>query len=243
MNTSQPSSVTPMVCSNWADSCRSAGDRGPAVRQHLYMRLAQIDHRLDREQHARLQHGAFAGLAIMQDVRAVVEHLPQPVAAEITHDGTALALGIGLDRFADVPGGMARFDRCNTAGEGFMSDLYQPFGLARNITHSKHPAGIAVPAVKDQRYVDIDDFALFQRLGSWNAVADHVIDRHARRLGIAAVIQRRGDRVIVHGKLEIRSSSSPVLTPGRTSGTSISSALAASCPASRMAAKRLRHKV
>src|SRR5690606_6763961 len=36
-----------------------AGDSRPAVRQHLHMRLAEIDHRLDREDHAWAHLDAF----------------------------------------------------------------------------------------------------------------------------------------------------------------------------------------
>src|SRR4051812_42623841 len=38
-----------------------ARHRGPAVGQDFYMRLAEIDHRLDGEEHAGLQHHALAG--------------------------------------------------------------------------------------------------------------------------------------------------------------------------------------
>ena len=72
------------------------------------MRLAEIDHRLDGEQHAGLELEPFAGLAVMQNVRPVVEHAAQAVAAEIAHHAAALALGIGLDGGADIAGGGAR---------------------------------------------------------------------------------------------------------------------------------------
>src|SRR4030088_935597 len=47
---------------------------GPAVRQDFDVRLAEIDHRLDGEEHAGLQGDAFAGPPDMDDVRLVVEH-------------------------------------------------------------------------------------------------------------------------------------------------------------------------
>src|SRR6185437_13087169 len=85
-----------------------AGDRRPAIGQDLHMRFAEIDHRLDGEQHAGLELEPFAGFAVMQDVRPVVEHAPQAVAAEITHYAAALAFGIGLNGRADIAGGGAR---------------------------------------------------------------------------------------------------------------------------------------
>src|SRR5215212_1291992 len=51
-----------------------ARHRGPAIGQDLHMRLAQIDHGLDGEEHAWLQHNALSGPADMDDVRLVVEH-------------------------------------------------------------------------------------------------------------------------------------------------------------------------
>src|SRR5208283_1204233 len=75
---------------------------GPAVRQYLDLRTPEIDHRLDREEHAGAQRNALALLAVMQNVRLVVEQPAEPVSAKIAHDRTALGLGVGLDRRADV---------------------------------------------------------------------------------------------------------------------------------------------
>src|SRR6266852_2984557 len=69
-----------------------ARHRGPAVGQDLHMRLAEIDHRLDSEKHAGLQQHAFAGPADMNDVRLVVEHAAQTVAAKIAYHAHALWL-------------------------------------------------------------------------------------------------------------------------------------------------------
>src|SRR5438128_12326875 len=82
-----------------------ARHRGPAVRQDFYMRLAEIDHRLDGEEHAGLQHHAFAGPAEMDDVRLVVEHASQPTAAAMAHQAHALRFVKTVDGVADVAGG------------------------------------------------------------------------------------------------------------------------------------------
>ena len=60
-----------------------------------------------------------------------------------------------------------------------------------------HAAGIAVPAVEDQRHVDVDDVALFKRLVAGNAVADHVIERGAGRFLVAAIHQRGRQRAVI----------------------------------------------
>src|SRR5687768_3921624 len=79
-----------------------AGDGGPAVVEQFDRRLADIDHRLDGEEHAGPELGAGAGAAGMDDLGAVVEDAPQAVAAEIADDAVAIGLGVGLDGVADV---------------------------------------------------------------------------------------------------------------------------------------------
>ena len=44
---------------------------GPAVRQYLDLRTPEIDHRLDREEHAGAQRNALAFLAVMQNIRKI----------------------------------------------------------------------------------------------------------------------------------------------------------------------------
>src|SRR5471032_2437984 len=76
--------------------------RGPAVAQDLHLPGADVHHRLDGEEHTGLQHRPGAGLAVVQDVRRIVEDAAQAMAREVAHDGEALALDIGLDGVADV---------------------------------------------------------------------------------------------------------------------------------------------
>ena len=45
-----------------------------------------------------------------------------------------------------------------------VGDVDQPLGPARDVADRVHAAGVAVPAVDDQRHVDVDDVALAQRL-------------------------------------------------------------------------------
>src|SRR4051794_5392093 len=86
-----------------------AGHRGPAVGEDFDMRLAEIDHRLDGEEHPGFQGHALAGTADMDDVRLVMEHAPEAMAAEIAHHAHALRLDKTLDGMADVAGGGAGF--------------------------------------------------------------------------------------------------------------------------------------
>src|SRR5258707_12910080 len=174
---------------------------GPAVGQDFYMRLAEIDHRLDGEDHAGLQRDAFAGPADMDDVRLVVEHAPEAMAAEIAHHAHALRFDKTLDGVADVAGGGAGLYPRDAAHHGSIGDFDQPFRLAGDRPDHIHPAGIAVPAVDDEGDVDIDDVAFLQRPVAGHAVADHVIDRGAGRIAVTAIHQRRRIRAMAEREL------------------------------------------
>src|SRR3954451_13576647 len=165
------------------------------------MRLAEIDHRLHFEKKAGLWVYALAGPADMDDVRLVVEHAPEAMAAEIAHHAHALWLDETLDGVTDVAGGGAGLDGGDAAHHRLIGDFDQPFRLARDRTDHIHPAGIAVPAVDDEGDVDIDDVAFLQRAVAWHAVADHVVDGGAGRIAVAAIHQRRRIGAVAEGEV------------------------------------------
>src|SRR6202012_338927 len=107
-----------------------------------------------------LERHAFAGPPDVNDVRLVVEHAAEAVAAEIAHHAHALRLDETLNGMADIAGGGAGLDRGDAAHHRLIGHLDQPLGLAGNRTHRIHPAGIAVPAVDNEGHVDIDDVAV-----------------------------------------------------------------------------------
>lgn len=176
--------------------------RGPAVRQDFHMRPAEVDHRLDGEDHAGPHLDALIGAAIMQDVGRVVEQLADAVAAEVAHHRAALALGIALDGRANGAGAGAGPDRGNAAHQAFVGDFEQAFRRAFYGADRVHARGIAVPAVEDVGDVDVDDVAILQRLVVGDAMADDMIDRGAGRLGVAAVVESRRQRAMIHAELE-----------------------------------------
>ena len=94
-----------------------------------------------------------------------------------------------------APGRMA-------AHQAFVGDLEQPLGGALDAADRIHARGIAMPAIDDQGHVDVDDVALAQRLRIGDAVADDVVDRGAGRLGVATIVERGGDGVVVHAVFE-----------------------------------------
>jgi len=153
-----------------------ACDGCPAVRQDLDRRFAEIDHRLDGEEHALSQLFAFARIAVMQDVRAVVEELAETVAAKVFDNRAALRFGVSLYRVADIPNGCARFDDVDGHHQAIIGNIDEAFGFAANLANWIHARRVTVPAIHDGGDVDIDDVAFFQRFVARDAVADDVID-------------------------------------------------------------------
>ncbi len=138
----------------------------------------------------------------MHDIRLVVEQPAKAVPAEIAHHAHVLGFDIRLDGGADIAGGLARGDGGNAAHHRLVGDFDQALGAARDFAHRIHAARIAVPAIEDQRDVDIDDVAFLQRLLAGNAVADDMVDRGAGGLAIAAIHHRRGNRPMVEREFE-----------------------------------------
>src|SRR5690606_19859577 len=173
------------------------GHHGPAVRQQPGVPGALVDHRLDGEGHALLQHHALARAAVVQHLRVVVVDLADAVAAVLAHHAEALGLGVLLDRVADVAQGRARLHRADAAEHRLAGHLHQPLRHHRGRADVVHPAGVAVPAVLDDGDVDVDDVAVLQHLRlAGDAVADHVVDRGADGLGEAAVAHVGRDRAL-----------------------------------------------
>ena len=70
---SWPVSVTPTECSNCAESERSRVTAVQPSERIFTCGAAEIDHRLDGEDHAGLEHDPVAGRAVVEDVGHVVE--------------------------------------------------------------------------------------------------------------------------------------------------------------------------
>ncbi len=174
-----------------------AGHRSPAVLQDLHAPVAQVDHGFDGEEHARTQFLTGAIVAVVQDVRGVMEHLSQAVTAEVAHDCAALALRIFLDGRADVADAGAWLDHADAAHHRFVGDVDQTLRLQLGLASIEHAAGVAVPAIDDDGDVDIDDVAVLQHPLPRNAMTDDMVDRSADRLREAAIVQRCGDGPVV----------------------------------------------
>ena len=77
------------------------GYGGPAVRKDAKFFPSGVDHRFDREDHAGLHDSTGAELAVMADLRILVEADTDSVTAEFTHDAAALRLDKIVKKFKD----------------------------------------------------------------------------------------------------------------------------------------------
>ena len=98
---------------------------------------------------------------------------------------------------ADVAQGRARLHRADAAPHRLEGGFDQAPGHDRRGTDVVHAAGVAVPAILDDGDVDIEDVAVLEDLArAGDAVADHVVDRGAHRLGVAAITDVGRDRAL-----------------------------------------------
>ena len=173
------------------------GDHGPAVRQHLHLAFAGVDHGFDGEAHARLQHDAVAGVAVVQDLGILVELAADAVAAVLPHHRVVLRLHVALDGVADIAQMGAGAHLTDAEPQRFQGDAHQPFRQYRGRADEEHLAGVAVEAVLDHGDVDVDDVPLLQPLVPGDAVTHLVIDRGADGLGETAVVERCRNRLLL----------------------------------------------
>src|SRR5690606_29055751 len=166
-------------------------DDRPAVGEELHFAPPRVDHRLDRDRHARNELLARAGTPVVQYLRILVKDAADAVAAILADDREALALDVALDRVPDVAEPGARPDRADAAPHALEGHAREPFADDRRLPDEEHAAGVAVKAVFDDRDVDVQDVAAFQHAIARNAVTDDVVDRGADRLREAAIVERR----------------------------------------------------
>jgi hypothetical protein len=139
------------------------GNYGPTVflGAVLDVALARIDHGLNGEGHAFHQLFQRTGPAIVQHLGFFMETQTNAVATKLAHHAEAMSLGKLLDGVADVTQMDAGLDHFDAVPQGVIGEAAKAFGGNGRITHCKHAAGVAVPAVLDDGDVHIDDIAFF----------------------------------------------------------------------------------
>ena len=95
----------------------------PIIRQDLRLWSTQIDHRLNRKEHAGFQYSACTGFAIVQNIGRRVEDTAQTVTAEVAHNRHAVALYIGLNCRANVAERITWLYSLDSFEQSVMGDL------------------------------------------------------------------------------------------------------------------------
>lgn len=80
--------------------------------------------------------------------------------------------------------------------QALLGDLRQALGPGGDGADVEHAAGVAVVAVLDHGDIDVDGVTVLERLLVGDAVAHHMVDRGADRLGETFVVERRRDRLL-----------------------------------------------
>src|SRR5690349_10243243 len=150
------------------------GDDGPAVGELADRRLAGIDHRLDSEGHTGLEGEPGARLAVVQDLRLLMELAADAVTAELAHDREPGFLGTRLDGGADVAQARARAHGADAFPHALVGDVDEAARLDARLADVEHAAAVAVVAVLDYRDVDVQDVARLEDALTGHAVADLV---------------------------------------------------------------------
>src|SRR4029453_13758398 len=119
----------------------------------------------------------FARSSDVHHIGLIMEQSAKAMAAEVAHHAHVLRFDISLDCVTDIPARCPGPDGGDATHHSLMRDMHKPFGPPRNLADGKHSAGIAVPAVQDERYVDIDDIAILQWFVAGNAMTHNVVER------------------------------------------------------------------
>ena len=96
--------------------------------------------------------------------------------------------GVLLNGVTDVAEAGPRPYQFNALKHTFAAYSAQALGQDRHLVNEEHAAGIAMVAVFDDGYIDVNNVAVFKPFVSGDTVAHDVIDRRANGLGEATVI-------------------------------------------------------
>ena len=137
-----------------------------------------------------------------------MERAADPVAGVVAHHAVAEPLRVRLDRAADDVHLPAGGDGADAAGERLAGALDEQRGLLARVADEEGVVEVAVVPVEVGGDVDVDEVAVLEHRVVGDAVADHLVDRRARRLRVAAVAERRrvravGDDVLVRDAVEL----------------------------------------
>lgn len=155
------------------------GGAGPVVRPCDVPVLAQRDHRLDGECHARFAFTDGLVLGIMRHVGRAVEELVDAVATVRADDTAVLLLGVLLNDIAKLPYQDARLDRLDGLFEALARGLDDSHVVRVRlclVTNVVRLVEIGMVAFVVERDVNVENVAIDKYALIGNAVADDFVD-------------------------------------------------------------------
>ena len=186
-----PTRLTATVCSHCADRLWSLVTMVQPSASSRMSRLAGVDHRLDREGHARLEHQPGSRPAVVQDLRLLVELVPMPWPQNSrTTEKPCFSAWAWIAEPISPSRAPGRTWRIPSHMHSYVTS-HQAARLDARLAHVVHAAGIAVVAVLDHGDVDVQDVAGLQHPVARDAVADLVVHGGADRLRERLVARRR----------------------------------------------------
>src|SRR3989338_5371081 len=87
------------------------GAKGVAVFVQEYLFGTFINHRLNRNHHARAKRLPLPLFAKVGDIGVLVDFVANPVSGKLAHDAVSIGLDTPLDGITDVSRSMSGFDR------------------------------------------------------------------------------------------------------------------------------------
>ena len=168
-----------------------AGHHRPIIVEDVHARVAEDDHGLDGQGHARHQAGALARAPVVGHRGLHVHARSDAVADVLLDDAVGLPSGThhGLHRMSDVRQSIPGARRGKTGPKGFLGHTRELPKILGHIAHEHREGSITVPAIDDGAAVDGDDIALGQPSGTRDAVDDLLVDRHADMRGEPVIAQ------------------------------------------------------
>ena len=154
---------------------------GPAItRIELRVAFSRIHHGFDRKRHSFLEHHASPCSAVVKYLRLFMENSPYSMAAILSDHRIIGRLSILLYDLPNIAKACPGFHQRESFIEALLCNVNESFSVRRNFPDWDHNAGVSVPTVFDDSYVDINNVAILQyfRVGG-DAMTNDIIDRCA----------------------------------------------------------------
>ncbi len=132
---------------------------GPAVLGLEDLAVVLADHRLDGDGHAGHQTRAAALMAVVRDLRVLMQFLAGAVAHELADNGETGVLAVALHRVADVTDAVAGLGLLDTFIKSSLGHIQQTLSLQVDLAHRIGAGIVAVESVDLCTGVDADDIA------------------------------------------------------------------------------------